>query len=143
MILDKTHKSRLESKEINSRGESRPIVGITFLDKNKYGLKDLYEAYRGDKNYVKQLNDFLEKARSYGTLTELIDNHTPKSNMKNTDDESNKKMVQIQNEHCIETSDMCHLHCCRDGKGSFVLHGFFIGNCFEIVWLDAKHKVHK
>ena len=43
----------------------------------------------------------------------------------------------------IETSDMFHLHCDRDGKGKFVLHGFRINNCFEIVWIDPNHEFYK
>jgi hypothetical protein len=147
MNLDKNRDKKLKPlvvrKDIDSTKENRPIIGITFLDKNNYGLENLYKVYRGDKNCIYQLNDFLDKARRYTTITELIKNHAPHTKYKNDDNKSTNKLLQIQNDYGIEATDFCHLHCCRDGKGIFVLHGFIISNCFEIVWLDAQHDVHK
>jgi hypothetical protein len=146
MKLNNKNLSKLENRtakqDVVFRKENKPIIGITFLDKNNYGLIDLYKVYRGDKSCLRQFNDFLEKARSYDTITELIDNHKPHDKFKNEDEKSIQKLSQIQKEYNIEATDMCHLHCCRDGKGIFVLHGFILGNCFEIVWLDAKHDLH-
>ena len=146
MKLDKNRDRKLKSvivrKDVVFTKEKRPIIGITFLDRNNYGLDDLIRCYRGDKNCVNQLNDFLEKARKYTTISELITNHASHNKFKNTDSRSLRKFAQIQDEYEVETSDICHLHCNRGGTGRFVLHGFILNNCFEIVWLDVKHDVH-
>ena len=146
MKLDKNRDKKLKipvvQKGIERTKEKRPIIGITYLDRNNYGLEDLYKNYRGDRNCINQLNDFLEKARNYTTITELVINHASHNKFKNKDGKSKKKLEQIRKEHNVETSDMCHMHCSRGGTGVFVLHGFFLNNCFEIVWLDAKHDLY-
>lgn len=124
--------------------EKKPHVGITYLDKNKYGLSDFVKVVRGDKNYLTALEAFLEKCRQYESMTELVKNHQPHGkSAKNEDDVSETKINAIATLYNIETGEMYHLHILRDGKGEFVIHGFIIDNVFEIVWLDCKHEVHK
>ena len=149
MKLDKNLKDKkpttpepLTSKDKLAKREEKPIVGITYLDKNKYGLIDLFRVHRSDNSSMRRFVEFLERARRYTTITELKKNHASHIKSKNTDKNSREKMNRIQIKYGIDTSDMFHLHCGIGGTGEFVLHGFFLGNCFEIVWLDAKHEVH-
>ena len=88
------------------------------------------------------MNDFLGMVRGYATVSELKKNHASHHKFKNTDKKSKNKLDEIKKNYGIDTSDMFHLHCGLHGKGKFVLHGFFLRNCFEIVWLDTKHEVH-
>lgn len=125
-----------------SISEGKPVVGITYLD-NSYNFTDLFKIARGNNRKIKEFEGFLEKARHYTTLTDLIDAHKPHKGCKNEDDKSKQKMNDIQKKYNVETKDMFHLHCCRNGNGEFVIHGFRINNCFEIVWLDPEHKIHK
>ena len=62
---------------------------------------------------------------------------------KNVDDKSVAMMRKIQRDYNVETTSMIHIHCHLHGKGEFVLHGFVIRNCFEIVWFDPSHELHK
>lgn len=147
MNLDKNLNEKLQVpqtlKDVERKKENRPIIGMTFFDKNKYGLKHLYQVYKNDKFCVNKLYEFLEMARTYSTVSELVKNHASHVKFKNEDDLSRNKLLQIQKQYRIETNDMCHLHCGMDGSGKFVLHGFFIANCFEIVWLDVNHDHYK
>jgi len=136
------NRDRLVNKAVTERKESRPIIGITFLDRNNFGLNELYRIYRGDKSCLDHLNDFLEKARQYKTISELISKHASHIKYKNADERSKEKIRQIKKEYDVDAEEIVHLHCDRGGTGVFVLHGFFLGNCFEIVWLDAKHDLH-
>jgi hypothetical protein len=147
MKLDKNRNEKIQQpivqRESRITDEKKPIIGITYLDKNRYGLKFLLKESKGDKTIIEKLYDFLENARNYPTISALISSHASHNKFKNEDKSSLKKLAQIQNDYGVETNDMCHLHCGRGGTGEFVLHGFFLGNCFEIVWLDVKHEVHK
>ena len=121
--------------------EPKPVIGLTYLD-NSFNLTELFKVSRGNGRKIKEFESFLVKARQYKTLSELIDSHKPHNGFKNGDEKSKKKMKEIRRIYNIETDDMFHLHCCRDGNGEFVIHGFRINNCFEIVWLDPEHKIH-
>lgn len=122
--------------------ENRPIIGLTYLD-NSFNLSHLFKKNKGNGQPVKVFEKFLNKARNYSTLTELINAHKPHNGYKSSDGKSRSKMAEIQRKHNVDTTDMCHLHCCRDGNGKFVIHGFRINNCFEIVWIDPEHEIHK
>lgn len=121
--------------------DEKPSISITYLD-NHHDFKHFFSIAKGNAEYIRVLQDFLKKARCYSNIDELISNHKPHHRIKNSDDKSVEKMKQIQSDFNIETRDMIHLHCCRGGSGSFVLHGFRIKNRFEIVWLDPTHDIH-
>lgn len=120
-----------------------PVISITYLEKNDYGLQHLYKCTRGDNRYVKQFESFLEKARQYNSITELLSNHGSHMSSKNTDSKSLQKVNELCNKYNLEVQEFIHLHCCTGGTGEFVMHGFLITNRFEIVWLDPKHEIHK
>ncbi len=126
----------------------RPIVGITYLEvlSGDYSLKRFAKTESkscGTRQLYNELEEFLIKARSYSAIEELISAHAPKKRIKNSDEKSISKMKEIQRKYNVETSEMVHLHCKRCGSGAFVLHGFVVNNCFEVVWLDPNHALHK
>ncbi len=133
--------SSVESKKI------KPSISLTYMDVDKkYGLQylcDAHKSHRGDRNILKELDDFLVKVRKYSSIEELVERHKPKDKMKNKDKASLDRFKKIQKDYDIETSDMVHIHCCGGGSGQFVLHGFISRNCFEVVWIDPLHEVHK
>lgn len=139
----------LNKDELQQRAKSneKPSVSITYLDyKGNYGIKNLHKCHhmqRGQRDILKELGDFLVKARKFKNINDLVSNFASHNGSKNKDDESIRKLRQIQKEHNIETSDMLHLHCCGGGNGQMVLHGFILGSCFEIVWIDPNHELHK
>ncbi len=120
----------------------KPCVGITYLDKNRFGLKDFFKAVKDDKQKRKDFEEFLEAVRGYKNRDEVIENHCPRV-LKNKDKDSQSKIKAIKNKYNIDATDMVHLHCKRQGKGEFVLHGFWLENIFEVVWLDCNHDLHK
>ena len=132
---------------VNIPPQEKPVVGITYLEIEigSYSLKELAgtaRAQRGARNIYKELADFLEAARGCDSIQQLIGDFTSRNGLKNKDKASQKKMAHIQKMYHVDTTEMVHLHCKRNGKGAFVLHGFIIRNRFEIVWLDPLHKVH-
>lgn len=123
-----------------------PVIGITYLqaDDKKYGINALLKKEKAKNGLtIKTLQDFLVKVRHYKTIDELISNHISHIKGKNVDDKSVAMMRKIQRDYNVETTSMIHIHCHLHGKGEFVLHGFVIRNCFEIVWFDPSHELHK
>lgn len=126
--------------------QKSPVIGITYLqaDDNKYGLKAVFKKEKEQKgSAIKILNDFLVKAKQYETIDKLVSAHISHKKAKNCDAKSISMMKKIQRDFNVETADMIHIHCKPGGKGEFVLHGFVIHNCFEIVWFDPKHEIHR
>ena len=123
--------------------DTKPCVGITYLDKNRYGLKHLFKAVKDDSKTMNVLEEFLETVRGYNSRDELIANHCPKTKFKNCDKESEPKIKAIRSRYNVDATDTVHLHCKRNGKGEFVLHGFWLKHIFEVVRFDCKHDVHK
>lgn len=139
----------LDPEELREKVKSKvkPSVSITYLDYNgNYGIKNFHKTHysqKGERDILKELGDFLYKARKFENINDLVINFTSPKGSKNKDRASINKMIQIQKEFNIETSDMIHLHCCSGGTGKMVFHGFILGNCFEIVWIDPDHQLHK
>ena len=117
-------------------------IGITYLDKNKYGLKDLFDTARGNKQCLVEFQEFLVSARKENDIGVFISEFISHNRANNRDDLSVKKIKQLQYDYNLEVEHLIHLHCKRGGNGEFVIHGFQIDNVFEIVWLDTKHEVH-
>ena len=126
----------------NDIKDVKPCVGITYLDKNKFGLKHFFKSVKDDSQKRRDFEEFLEAVRKYKNRDEVIENHHPKI-LKNNDKDSQVKINAIKNKYNVDATDMIHLHCKRQGKGEFVLHGFWLGHIFEIVWLDCNHDHHK
>lgn len=135
------------NKEQLIAGDKRPSLAITYMDvKKDYGLKYLSSKAKnqgGNRDIYKELGSFQEKVRQYKSIQELIDRHKPNDKLNNEDKKSETTFKKIQSEYKIDTSQMIHIHCCGGGSGAFVLHGFVLGSCFEIVWFDPLHEVHK
>lgn len=133
-----------DSKFYNPHLSSTVKIGITYLDKNKFGIKDLVKSINGNKSFIEDIYKFLEVARkvnNLGDFIKLVGSHTK---IKNEDDESKKKVRDLNKQYNLEIQNLIHLHCQPKGMGSFVIHGFDAGNnIFEIVWLDAKHELHE
>lgn len=124
--------------------EKKPHIGITYLDKNKFGLKHFVKCASKNSEYYEMLQKFIEQCREYETLSEMVSKHQPHGKgPKNFDKESENKIRHIQREYKIDTQEMIHIHTKCKGKGEFVLHGFRSNDVFEIVWLDCKHEQHK
>lgn len=123
-----------------------PTISVTYLEaKGNYGIEKLacvHKKQRGTRDVIKEFDDFLDKARKYKNIEELLSAHKPKIKMKNSDITSVKKMMALQKKYNIDTSDMIHIHCKGGGNGPFVIHGFRQSNNLEIVWLDPEHEVH-
>jgi hypothetical protein len=120
----------------------RPVIGVTYLSKNTYGIKNLFDASRGNGEYIVELCSFLEEARNCESISDLITTYASHNKMKNTDDKSMTMIGLLKKEYGVEADHFIHLHCKRGGKGTFVLHGFQCRNVFEIVFLDPKHQLH-
>lgn len=125
--------------------DKKPEISITYLEisTGEYSLKNFYKKCKGNKNLYKDLSDFTEKVRKYKNIQELLDRHCPKNGLKANDRKSVQKMKDIKKTSNVDTSDMCHIHLKSNGNGAFVLHGFILHNCFEIVWIDPEHSLHK
>lgn len=117
-------------------------IGITYLDKNKYGLKDLFDTARGNKQCLVEFQEFLTSVREENDIGVFISEFISHNCANNSDKLSVNKTKQLQNDYNLEVDHLIHLHCKRNGKGKFVVHGFQIDNVFEIVWLDTGHKIH-
>ncbi len=139
----------LNKEELKRKAESKvkPSVSITYLDYNgNYGIKNFHKTHyskKGERDILKEFGDFLSKARRFENINDLVNNFVSHKGAKNKDKASLDKMRQIQKEFNIETSDMIHLHCCSGGTGKMVFHGFILGSCFEVVWIDPDHTLHK
>jgi hypothetical protein len=120
----------------------RPVIGVTYLNKNTYGIKNLFDASKGKGEYIVELYSFLEEARNCESISDLIATYASHNKIKNTDDKSMTMIDFLRKEYGVEADHFIHLHCKRGGKGTFVLHGFQYRNVFEIVFLDPKHQLH-
>ena len=124
-----------------------PCIGFTYLDVNtEFGLKGLFKQYKsqlGNRNLFKELDEFLLAARNYKNIEELITNHISHNKAKSNDEKTRKKANSIKREYNIETCNIIHIHCKRGGNGEFVLHGFVIQNCFEVLFIDPMHSFIK
>lgn len=124
-----------------------PIISMTYMDMfGTYGLKEfskIAKALNGQRNLYKEIDGFLNKAREYNNITDLISAHISHNGGKNKDAASRKKAKEISERYNVEALDFIHLHCCSGGTGEFVFHGFVLKNRFEIVWIDPQHKLHK
>ncbi len=139
-VLDKSKSNQITKVNII---DEKPTISISFLDKNNFNLQHLFKCAKGDTKYLKDFESFLDKVRNYKSLKELKMLHCPHcKSADNTDKRSIEKASLLRKEHNVEVDSLIHLHCCRDGKGEFVIHGFEINNHFEIVWLDPKHEIH-
>lgn len=123
----------------------KPAISITYLDitTGNYSLKSFHKKCKNNTNLYKELADFIEKVKEYDNIQMLLDIHCPKNGLKTNEDRSRKKMNDIRKKYNVETSDMYHIHLKPNGKGAFVIHGFVLYNCFEVVWLDPEHEIHK
>ena len=133
---------KIEAKDIPS---SKPVVSITFCDimSKEYGLKGLLKSEKkSDRDLLKELDDFLIKARQYDNIEELVSAHISHNHGKNEDKKSKDKLKHINNAHNVDAKCMIHLHTKTGGNGKFVFHGFVVNNVFEIVWIDPFHKLH-
>ena len=117
-------------------------IGITYLDRNRYGFKDLFNASRGNSSYIQDLNGFILRARQLNDIGEFIKTFASHIRTVNDDELSKAKIQRLQEKYNLEVDHLIHVHCKSGGKGEFVVHGFQIDNVFEIVWLDPKHDVH-
>lgn len=117
-------------------------ISITYLDDSNYNFEHIVKIGKGNHTLVKDLQRFISKAREYKSIDELIKNHKPHSSIKNKDSSSERKIKELRDKYNLEIDYMCHIHCKRNGNGQVVLHGFRIGNNFEIVWIDLEHNVH-
>ena len=133
--------------QVSGLPKQRPSISITFMDVDRdFGLKYLVEKdkkHKGSRQILKEFDSFLRKARRYNSIEEFMHTFTPKERLNNADQKSKDKMNEIQKLYNIETADMVHIHCCGNGGGEMVLHGFVINNCFEVVWIDPDHEMHK
>lgn len=131
--------------DIDIPDDIKPEISITYLEisTGEYSLKGFYKISKKNPDVYKDLSDFMVRARKYKNIQELLDNHCPKNGLKAKDKTSQQKMKEIKKLYNVDTSDMCHIHLKPNGKGAFVLHGFILHNCFEVVWLDPEHKIHK
>lgn len=118
----------------------KPCIGITFLEKNNFGIKHLFKECKKSINVLEQFYNFLNQARHYDSIGELIKDYISHNHSKNCDEKSKNKMKELETKFNLEAIDIIHLHCAKGGKGSFVLHGFQIGNIFEIIWIDPSHE---
>ena len=131
------------NKFVNAKAkEQKPTISISYLDKNKYNIKYLFKCSKGNNKCVEKFQDFLYKASSYNSISDLVANHKPHDNLNNKDKLSNDKVTELRKKFNIDVDQLIHLHCCTNGNGPFVIHGFRITNHFEIVWLDPKHEIH-
>ena len=117
-------------------------IGITYLDSDKYGIKELFKVAKGEKKYLDDLMGFIEKAREINDIGEVIATFVSHNRGTNDDKQSKKKVESLKTDYKIEVDHLIHLHCKIGGNGEFVIHGFQVDNIFEIVWLDPKHDVH-
>jgi len=117
-------------------------IGVTYLDRKKYGLQNLFNASRGNKQYIQDLNRFILRARQLNDIGEFIRIFASHIRTSNDDDASKAKVQRLQEKYNLEVDHLIHLHCKGGGNGEFVIHGFQIDNVFEIVWFDPKHEVH-
>lgn len=133
--------------DVSALPKQRPSISITFMDVGKeFGLAYLVEKdkkHRGSRYIMKEFDAFLQKVRKHKSIEDVMDHFKPKKKLNNQDKKSIDKMKQIQDEYSIDTSEMAHIHCCGNGGGALVLHGFVINNCFEIVWIDPDHEIHE
>lgn len=151
------NKSRIPSPQtVRSEGKSiirveipknqdRPSVSITYLEitSGEYSLKSFGKKCQRESRLYAELAEFTERAKSYANIQELLDNHCPRNGLKSKDEFSRRKMNEIKRKYNVDTSEMYHIHLKPNGKGAFVIHGFTLKNCFEVVWLDPEHKIHK
>ena len=117
-------------------------IGITYLDRKKYGLKDLFAVAKGNRQCLDDFYQFLDSAREKNDIGEFITEFVSHNRANNQDALSKNKVKALQQDYQLEVDHLIHLHCKRGGKGKFVVHGFQIGDIFEIVWLDSEHNVH-
>ena len=127
--------------------EPRPSISMTYMCvREDYGLKYLVEKNKkhANKNILKELDSFLEKARQYCTIEELISAHISRNKGRNSDQFSISKMRELQAKYNLPIGEegMIHIHTKSGGNGEFVIHGFQVKNCFEIIWLDPLHEIH-
>ena len=125
-----------------------PSIAFTYLDveDKEYGLHGLainHKKQRGNRNLYKELNSFVKMAGKYKNISELITNHISHIKPKSDDKLTISKSKEIRKNYNVESCNIMHIHCKRDGKGEFVLHGFALHNCFEVVFIDPLHKLHK
>lgn len=142
----KTHFSEgMPITDIDIHDDIKPEISITYLEisTGDYSLKGLQKISQKAPDLYKDLSVFMDRVRKYKNIQELLDNHCPKNGLKAKDPKSQRKMSEIKKHYNVDTSDMCHIHLKPGGKGAFVLHGFILRNCFEVVWLDPQHKIHK
>lgn len=125
--------------------DKKPEISITYLEisTGEYSLKSFYKKCKQNSDLYKDLSEFTERVKKYKNIQELLEKHCPKNGLKAKDKISHKKMEDIKRKYNVDTSDMCHIHLKPNGKGAFVIHGFILRNCFEVVWLDPEHSVHK
>lgn len=118
-------------------------IGITYLDRSKYGLEELCKAYKNDKECIQRLNQFILSARQMDDIGEFISKFISHKRGKNDDRQSIEKIKRLKEKYKLEIEHLIHLHCQSGGTGKFVVHGFQTGNVFEIVWLDPEHEIHE
>lgn len=102
--------SKITDVDKNKIIDTKPCVGITYLDKNRYGLKHLFKTVKDDSKTMNVLEEFLETVRGYNSRDELIANHCPKTKFKNCDKESEPKIKAIRNRYNVDATDTVHLH---------------------------------
>lgn len=102
--------SKITDVDKNKIIDTKPCVGITYLDKNRCGLKHLFKTVKDDIKTMNVLEEFLETVRGYNSRDELIANHCPKTKFKNCDKESEPKIKAIRNRYNVDATDTVHLH---------------------------------
>lgn len=131
--------------DINIPEDNRkPEISITYLEisSGEFSLKAFNKKCNKNSQFYEELAEFTERVKKYNNIQDLLDVHCPKNGLKAKDKNSHRKMEEIKRKYNVETSDMCHIHLKPNGKGAFVIHGFVLKNCFEIVWIDPEHRRH-
>lgn len=72
-------------------------IGISYLDKNKYGLKELLKTARDDRQCLDLFYNFLLEAQEYNDIGTFISAFISHSRANNQDDLSVEKIKQLQN----------------------------------------------
>lgn len=125
--------------------DRKPEISITYLEisSGEYSLKGFYKKCKQKSELYKELLEFTERVKKYNNIQQLLDIHCPKNGLKSNNKNSRKKMNEIKRKYNVDTSDMHHIHLKPNGKGAFVIHGFVLYNCFEVVWIDPEHTIHE
>lgn len=126
--------------------KERPQVGFTYLSAGDYCLLCLHDKQNKENctpNLFAELQDFLEKFRKEDNIGTAITSFISHNKGKNTDKDSIRKIDKINRDNNIQVDSLIHLHTKRGGKGQFTLHGFRLGNVFEVVWFDPFHEIYK